>query len=203
LRLEGKKMRHCVYIRLKYVSFPSFLKRVDFFCKTALPSLIAQEGEFDVQILVKDEAHQKIINHVCSFQPVLQYSFAGYDIQTRHDADDIIFPGYIEAIQSAYDGNPKIVTFQLKKYLWEESKTFVYGSRYTKNKCSMFSSLLCPPPGLNIFSYRHLDLARIAPVAVLEKDLCRLVIHNDNLVSGIKSTDYLEPDGNTEPSNAH
>ena len=187
-------MKHGVYIRLNYEDFTLFLQRVDIFRKTAVPSLLAQNLSFDVQILVRNDNHKKIIKSVCPFEPVLEFNYLDYDIQTRHDSDDIVFPNYIKLIQDNYDGNSKVVTFQLKKLLWDQNKTYLHGRKYSSTKCSMFSSLLSPPDGYNIHSYQHRMLGKISPVVVMPQDVCRLVIHKYNKLTKIEKDDILEID---------
>jgi len=178
-------MKHCVYVRSSYQDFPLFLKRLDIMKATSVPSLMMQEGDFDVQVRVNNEQHAKLIASQTPFRPVLKYDFDGYDIQTRHDDDDIVKPGYIEKIQSFYDGTPKVVTFQIQKYDWNNNKTYELNSPYTTTRCSMFSSLLNPPLGVNIFSRKHGELHQLATVEVVDEEYCFLVAHGYNKLTKV------------------
>jgi hypothetical protein len=159
---------------------------------TAVPSLIAQSGDFKVQVKVGSSADAKIIATKTPFRPVLEFEFDGYDIQTRMDNDDIVLPGYIEKIQSFYDGTPKVVTFQMHKYDWDTGE-FYKSAPYSKQRCSMFSSFLCPPKGLNILSRKHGELHELATVSVVNEKMCFLVVHGLNAASKILAGDTLLP----------
>jgi hypothetical protein len=182
-------LRHAVYIRFSYTDFPLFLRRLDVMQATAVPSLLAQSGDFDVQVKVSGPAHARVVEAQTPFRAVLEYDFDGYNIQTRHDSDDIVAPGYIKKIQSFYDGTPRVVTFQIRKYDWAAGTTHEYHSPYHEKKCSMFTSVLCPRPGETIFSYKHGDLWRLATVSVIDEGLCFLVVHGFNKVTKISANE--------------
>ena len=152
-----------------------------------MPSLLAQSGDFDVQVQVNNPHHAKIVAAQTPFRPVLQYEFDGYDIQTRYDSDDIVLPGYIEKIQSFYDGTPRVVTFQIQKYHWDSGDVYEYNRPYHEKKCSMFSSLLSPQDGVNIFSRKHGNLWELATVSVVDEKMCFLVVHGSNAATKILS----------------
>jgi hypothetical protein len=178
-------VKHCVYIRFSYTDFPLFLKRLEIMKAATVPSLLAQSGDFDVQVQVNNPHHAKIISNQTPFRPVLKCEFDGYDIQTRQDSDDIVLPGYIEKIQSFYDGTPKVVTFQIRKYDWATGETYEYNRPYHEKKCSMFSSILSPKDGVNIFSRKHGNLWELATVSVVNEMMCFLVVHGSNAQTGI------------------
>jgi hypothetical protein len=178
-------LKHCVYIRFSYTDFPLFLKRLDVIKSTAVPSLLAQSGEFDVQVQVSNHNHAKIVSSQTPFRSVLKFEFEGYDIQTRHDSDDILLPGYIKKIQSFYDGTPKIVTFQIKKFDWSTGLSYDYFSKYTESSCSAFSSFLCPPENLNIYSAGHRELSNLAPAHVVNDSFCFATVHGANTTTKI------------------
>jgi exo-beta-1,3-glucanase (GH17 family) len=152
---------------------------------TTVPSLLVQSGDFDVQVQVNNKHHAVIVESQTPFRAVLKNDFEGYDIQTRHDSDDIVLPGYIEKIQSFYDGTPKVVTFQIQKYHWETGDIYEYNRPYHEKKCSMFSSILCPKDGVNIFSRKHGDLWKLATVSVVDEKMCFLVVHGSNAYTQI------------------
>jgi len=178
-------LKHCVYIRFNYTDFPLFLKRLEMMKATTVPSLLAQSGDFDVQVQVNNKHHAAIVDSQTPFRAVLKNDFQGYDIQTRQDSDDIVAPGYIEKIQSFYDGTPKVVTFQIQKYDWATGDVYDYGRPYHENKCSMFSSILSPNPGDNIFSRKHGNLWELATVSVVDEKMCFLVVHSTNAATKI------------------
>jgi len=180
-------LKHSIYIRSNYTQFPTFLKRLEIMRATVVPSLLAQDGEFDVQVQVENSDHAKIIAAYTPFRPVLQFEFDGYDIQTRLDNDDIVSPGYVKAIESFYDGTPRVVTFDIEKLLWDTGEIYSYNRPYHAERCSMFSSLLCPPEGVNIFSRTHGALGELATVSVIEKGTCFLVVHGTNKLTKIMS----------------
>jgi hypothetical protein len=100
-----------------------------------------------------------------------------------------VAPGYIEKIQSFYDGSPKIVTFQIQKYSWGAGTVHRYNRPYHGKKCSMFSSFLSPPEGLNIHSRKHGDLWELATVSVVGEGMCFLVVHDFNTVTKINANE--------------
>jgi len=181
----ARQLRHCVYIRFNYKDFPLFLKRLEIMKATTVPSLLAQSGDFDVQVQVNNKHHAVIVESQTPFRAVLKNDFEGYDIQTRQDSDDIVLPGYIEKIQSFYDGTPRVVTFQIEKYEWATGNVYEYGRPYHEKKCSMFTSLLCPKPGNNIFSRKHGDLWQLATTSVVNEKMCFLVVHDSNAATRI------------------
>jgi hypothetical protein len=152
---------------------------------TIVPSLSVQSVNFDVQVQVKDLNHAKIVAEHTPFRPVLEFEFDGYNIQTRMDSDDIVLPGYVEKIQSFHDGTSKVVTFQIQKYHWETGDIYDYNRPYHEKKCSMFSSILCPEDGVNIFSRKHGDLWELATVSVVNEKMCFLVVHGSNAYTQI------------------
>lgn len=175
-------MGHCVYIRLRYPETSHFLHRFALMQQTSLPSLVAQDAEFDVQVKVHDTAHARIVESFTPFRAVIQWNLA-YDIQTRHDSDDIALPGYISRIQKEFTGVPKIVTAQYLKFDWHSGVLYRPRPRDLALAPSMFSSVLSPPDGVSIWSQKHNRLGDVAPVTVLDGDWCRLVIHGANVDS--------------------
>ena len=188
-------MKHCIYIRQNYKDFAAFLKRTELMMATAYPSLLAQEGDFDVQVLVSCAQHGNVIEWRTNglFRAVTTFEFEGYDIQTRMDSDDIVFPGYVQEIQRWHNGTPRVVTFQIKKFVWSTGALYAYASPYHTEKCSMFTSLLCPREGDNIFSRKHGALWELGETIVSDKDLCRLVVHGNNIMTGVGKKDVLIP----------
>jgi hypothetical protein len=195
-------MRHCFYIRHNYTDHAMFLKRAALMRETIIPSLAWQfigGQSFDIQVLVGCEAHRIVIESLFNSYGlrvlcVRKFEFTGYDIQTRVDSDDILFPDFTRTIEGCYDGQARVVTFQMKKFAWDTGETYIYGNgaEYHAGRCSMFSSLLCPPEGVNIFSRKHGSLGELAPVTVIGADLCRLVVHNNNSLTRLGKNDKLE-----------
>jgi len=177
---------------MAYKDDVAFLERFALMQQTCTPALLWQEAPFDVQVKVASTAHARIIKKMTLFTPVLEWNL-NYDIQTRHDSDDIALPGYIQRIQQEYDQTSKIVTFQPKKVDWTTGKIYENGKTYGIKNPSMFSSLLNPPPNTSIWTGQHDRLHKIAPVTILEDDLCRLVIHNNNKTSRINPNDKEQP----------
>lgn len=186
-------MLHSFYIRMRYQDHAQFLQRLALMKATLIPSLAWQKGQFSVQVLVSCPEHGVLVDNAFEY-PVAVRSFVyeGVDIMSRLDSDDIVFPGYVERVQSFFEvGVPKVVTFQIKKFEWFTGDTFEYSGRYNDRRCSMFTTVINPPQGVHVFTYKHGDLWQVAPdgVVVCEDDLCRLVVHGSNTLTRVTSKD--------------
>lgn len=196
-------MRHGVLIRFNYPEGDEFDNRLRMFQNIVVPAFQNQtDKEFELVILC-NPVHTLLFQAMglvavpaanghtgyVTFQPVNGqlsggYNFKNYEIQTRHDCDDLPGPGYIQRIKAECTGEAvKLLSFVPFKYDMRTGKFYGSAQRF-EQQASMFLTLYKPggkPETLNVYAHKHGLMGEyVRPVVRIAEGYCALVVHGGN-----------------------
>jgi hypothetical protein len=200
-------MKHIIITRCNFKDEFLFQKYFEVMKRAYIPSVINQScKDFKLFIHTNKELphHLELIREQFSGSDVdLDLKLTGfkeyvvrekYNIQTRHDCDDFMYPNYIEAIHDMYDREIKnhdefLIHAQPTKLNFYTMVEYFSGT-YKPTSTSMFLSLCQKNVSKNILQEQHSKFPSIVPnVFSLGTGFVKLIIHDNNKLSKIKPND--------------
>jgi len=199
-------MKHIVVTRINFTDIELFKKYYNMMVEFYVPSINSQinknfevgfiinpshisEIKFKLDVPVRYFDSKNDFNNYCKNENI--------NIQTRHDCDDWMSYEYIETIQKKYNeliGNYDkfVIHSQIYKLDSKNGDLYKMSWEYTDKLNSMFLSLCQKNVENSVLDKKHSEMHLIVDkVVTLGYGLTRLVIHGDNKLSDIKSSDRL------------
>ena len=191
-------LKHLVISRLWFDNIQLMDRYIDIALKTFIPSLKAQScKDFDFGILVRKEHVSHVRKRIgIRFIPytggIEQFRGVahkeGYTIQTRHDFDDWMAPGYIAEIQKIYKTNihryKSFVIFAQPVRMDYPSGKISKVAPYHEKRISMFATLCQRDPVHPIYKGSHGQLYQYAEkIFKLPDGMARWVQHKDSVTT--------------------
>jgi len=196
-------MFHTLIVRANFNREDLFQEYLKVAKKTFFPSIHVQTNKNFTICFTVNPKHKEIIrsfvdnkvncyffNSLDEIKEYLKNKF--YEIQTRHDFDDLMRSDYIRKIQLQWfktkNLQPSIDTMLIQSqpnlYIFNKNKVKNMNTRYSKNFTSMHLSLCQKTNKHFIFDEVHHKMHLITKnIKLLPNDLTRLVIHNNNRLS--------------------
>jgi len=186
-------MNHAVLIRLNYKEdYPHLNWRLSFFESMVLPRLLKQTvPDFDIWVYCNPlhvDRLKAMSDRIKTYSTNrTDPALPKYDIQTRHDSDDLVSLDYIFKIQEICKNHektvPLVISFQPYKLdLWTLNR-HPY-ARYNARNCSAFQSLYFPDKEKeyrNILSFNHRRIWQTYPdVVTIPLGYCDIIVHDSN-----------------------
>jgi hypothetical protein len=186
-------MNHGVFIRLNYKEdYPHLNWRMSFFESMVLPRFLKQTAQnFDLWVYCNPlhadrlKAMNKKVKTYTTNR--CDHSLPKYNIQTRHDSDDLVSLDYIAAIGGICSHHkkttPLVISFQPYKLdIWTMAK-YPY-ARYNAKNCSAFQSLYFPDTSKEygyIYNHNHRRIWEKYPdVVTVPVGFCDITVHDCN-----------------------
>lgn len=198
-------MRHVLLTRFSYSDEDLFKKRLKVFSSTLLTSVKNQKQKNFTWCILAKEHHRKSIQDLSSKEILFlnnKSEFIDYvnknnfDIQTRHDSDDIMRLDYIELIQKDYFknkdfGKPFLIHFQPIKMDYFTKKTYEMRN-YERGKSTSAFISLCPM-GSNKTILDHWHTRWVGNVDLIVRNKTKncviATVHDNNTSTKIRKED--------------
>ncbi len=163
-------MKHIIFTRFMYDKGDLANERLKILKEVLIPCLHNQTNQNFIWSLMCKPHHRDIIKEyykkdIIFFNDSNEFkqhvNEIKYDIQTRHDSDDIMCPNYVEEIQDEYEINKFrkesfLIEFQPMFYDKNQNHFYKFSIDYAKiNSTSAFISI-CPQSGnQTIWDHQH------------------------------------------------
>lgn len=199
-------MKHFIVTRCKFNNEDKFNPYFDVMKKYYIPSINNQTNKnFSIALIANKKHFDQIRKLIDSKIDIILFDDQNKDykefitkisntIQTRHDCDDSMVPGYIDKIQKLYLENKNnfddfILNFHPIKLVDQTQKEYTHSRDYSR-VCSMFSSLIQNNTKHGVFDVMHDQLIRLTRNIIYIKDpYVKLVIHGNNTISKLTQND--------------
>lgn len=204
-------VKHLVISRLWFDSVELMDKYLDVSVKVLVPALKSQTCKaFEFGILLKaehiDYVRERLGIDFTSFTGGIEEfrgvaEKEGYTIQTRHDIDDWMAPGYIEEIQKIYFENKDkydsfVIHAQPVKQEWPSQK-IIEIAPYHDRRISMFSTLCQKSPIHPIYKGSHGQLYQYGQkVFEIPKGFVKWVQHENTVTNARMKGKNIKKVGN-------
>ena len=180
MRFDDKDLMRNYLILTKNVLVPSLKSQINQNFTWIL--MIRKEDED----FLKSEIEYPFITVLNDTEHIKYVTDNNVDIQTRHDCDDFMFPGYIDEIQKKYIENIDnydtfIIHSQPTKLIYNTGEVRKI-STYTDNRTSMHLSLCQRFPKYHIHERKHGQMWEISDkVIMIGEGYTQWVIHDNNI----------------------
>jgi len=186
------KFKHYIFTRFTYPpDYPYINERIKIFHEFTKPSFESQTSN-NFTWLISINRHYDYKNLLGPFKNInVEFvskfdafkSLTDYVLTSRIDNDDIIHQDYVAHIQELFLKNQstRIIDGPGYRYLNKTKEIYTFYNFYSKNKCSPFSTLVCPyKQNLTVFCANHGQLSQKFDVEFHDKKLWLQHIHNTN-----------------------
>ena len=201
INIKIKKMKHIIFTRFIYDEGSKADKRLEIMKETLIKCLHAQTNQNFVWSLMCKEHHRKTIEEMYGKEVLFWGGSEGfkkfvkennYEIQTRHDSDDIMCPEYVQLLQNEFESNkfrkePFLIEFQPMFHSFGSNHFHEFTLDYAKRGSTSAFITLCPQnTGQTIWDHTHTAWASKIKTIIRHKNrkCVAATVHGSNTTTG-------------------
>lgn len=198
-------MKHIIFTRFIYDDTPHAQERIEIMNKTIIPCLKKQTNQNFVWSLMCRPHHRNQIQslygrEILFFPGSKQFKefviSNKYEIQTRHDSDDLMCDEYVQTIQDEYEMNkfrkdPFLIHFQPTLNQFNTNNFYKFHMDYEKlNSTSAFITLCPQNSEKTIWDHTHTSWVGKVNTIIRNKNRCvSATVHDLNTTTKLSSRD--------------
>ena len=206
-------IKHSIITRLRYDDDQKLTDRLEVCKEFCIPSMLEQEcQDFEIHIIANERHWTQILFAFAQFQDerinfcasvdACRYALTtgNYQIQTRHDSDDVMVPAYTWKIRDIYEQKIRkwkkfLINFQPIKLVAETGEQFYHHRKYSTDCISMFPTFCQRDVKETILSGERSRLSQrlTKNVVNVPEGYVKSLIHKGNMTSHLRKSDRGYP----------